>query len=389
MTRDCAQIGIYGNRRSSRLTLLLLRAAFCVTMILASGLSLEAQEAGALAKLERRPATPRARKIVEEVLSPIRLLRSQSDTPATADDSLLQRRRTALYSVMDIQSMRPPSESESSLPELEGHTPPPPKLPKWQDAFEDWVQQNEVDQECYMHPDLLSGVAPRWSPQENMLWDIANQVALRHARKLARSDLRDQREEDLTMDPLDYQRRREQIRWWGREDRQTRSTSLILSELLSAQSEDTEDESGDEDIPLIEWGPIIVDDSGSLRVDVQKLVSNPGSPETKLSLSAGDPGLEELDSIPTESEDELRLVNKSRYKPPKFYRWDTDLRFTPHFSELPEGNLRAFLGKLKGSVEVDFYNRTTGERTWAMELEGQHRPNGDHAVFFNIIVFAK
>ena len=73
----------------------------------------------------------------------------------------------------------------------------------------------------------------------------------------------------------------------------------------------------------------------------------------------------------------------------KTFRIDTDVRFTPHLSEVLGGDTREFFGKVKAGVSIDFLDPLLHRRYLSTEIETWHKPNGDSAVFMNFVIWGK
>lgn len=317
-----------------------------------------------LARLEaRRPAG------VPPVSGPLILLAQQSELarsrPEVEHELRLrhQRRVAARYSVMSLMTIPvPESLHEVTLAERAVT----PVLPGARDVSADPAGEPDAYAGFY-HEDLVAQVDRPLSLRERGLRRLARRIAFRNARKYMRSQIKDEFETDPSYHFSDYQADRDAIWMIGRED--SREDSEVFEEFRRGVLADDPD-AVEAEINLVEWGPLQIDDQGGLSVNMRRLFRKSQAPPS-VELSAA----KEEEA----TEGESLFTGRS-------YALDTDLRFTPHVSELAGGGIREFFGNIKASVECDFRDPILLDTYLSTELEAQFKTNGDVAIFLNFVL---
>ncbi len=293
------------------------------------------------------------------------------------------RRVAARYSIMNLETLPlPSSEVVGDQPRVESGDlrvdsrrvvpPSEPELEGWDAKYgwrRLWSGEDVLDEHCsgFFHRDLVGPIIRPLTPREQGIRRLARKVGYRQTRKVLRTDLQDRHQIDPTFTFDMYRAERDVIWQLGRGP----AFSTTKKRTAEFRSDVLGDEQELERVDLIDWGPLRVDDSGSLAIDLKRVFRR-----TRPDLEIAPPETSETDEPQGES-----LFSG------KIYRIDTDVRFTPHFSELVGGDGRQFFGKVKAGVSVDFFDSLLHRRTFSTEIEAWQKPNGDSAVFMNLVIW--
>lgn len=202
---------------------------------------------------------------------------------------------------------------------------------------------------------------------------LARKLAWRQVRRFFRSDLRDRYKSDFTMDYYAYLSERDDIGRLGRDSGGLVGEDFELQKARQSVLRSTDDHNVERDITLVDWGPIQLNDSGQLRVDVSKLRREPAAQNLTIA-----PDLDP-DQPAGESLFRGRLV-----------RLNTDVKLRPDVSALIEGDgYRAVLGEVGASVKVDFFSAILQQRYMTAELETSIDEDGDTGLFVNFTLYAR
>ena len=72
------------------------------------------------------------------------------------------------------------------------------------------------------------------------------------------------------------------------------------------------------------------------------------------------------------------------------YKFDTDFKFKPSVHALLRGeDYRKIIGKVSASVSIDFHTPVLEQKYLSTELETTIHTNGDVALFFNLVIYAR
>jgi len=307
-------------------------------------------------------------------------LRRRAETISTS--AIEQARRIAArYSIMNLESIPLPSSDpaihgvpvtrNSDLrsdsrrivrPAQDGREVDYGRTDLWNDD-----EVSDLERHGFYHDDLVGPIVRPLTPREQGLLRLSRRVASRQARKFFREDLKDRREIDPTLSFNQYQTERDTIWQLGR----GRVISTTKKRSAEFRSDVLDDEKELEQVDLIDWGPLRVDDSGSLGIDPKRLFrrSHP-----------------DLELAPENAEESDEPQGESLFSG-NIYRVDVDFRFTPHFSEMNGGDVREFFGKVKAGVSVDFLDPLLHRRYLSTEIETWHKPDGDSAVLMNFVIW--
>ncbi len=202
--------------------------------------------------------------------------------------------------------------------------------------------------------------------------NLIKKIGFRHLRSFFRSQLTDQFEDDPTFDYFAYLERREEINLLGRagyDERELEIEQVVEStrnDLLSKDPDNVE-----KDITIITWGPLRLDDSGSLTFGFGSLRSDYSAVPTP-ELADGEP---------------KRLKGASLFKGDSF-RFDTDVKFHPDPYALFNGEgYREAFGKLAATAELDFLTPMQRRRFMSTEFEFSIQPDNHSAFFINFRFF--
>lgn len=127
---------------------------------------------------------------------------------------------------------------------------------------------------------------------------------------------------------------------------------------------------GESDVPLVAWGPLVVTDAGSLRVDIarvkniRKLLNEPN--EVKLETG-------ETPSEPFLATEEFRIHTNLR------------LHFDP-LGPVEEGDPTLAIKRYGLAITVDWLSDVLGKELLSAELEAEVEPDGDFGVAINFLI---
>ena len=226
----------------------------------------------------------------------------------------------------------------------------------------------------FFHRDLIRRPTPNVDPQVLALQRLGRKVGFRHLRRLFRSDLNDQFESDSTLDFFEYLRRREQIARLGRgsiEAEEVETESFVGSARASVLS--NQRNRVERDIDLLQWGPLRVNDRGSLRFGFEKVRARQSTPVVQFARDE-------------EQEKKQRPRGTSLFS--DAYDIDSDLRFRPKVGALVKGEgFAEFLGTISATVEIDFMTEILSQRYMSTEFEISYDVDEEVAFFVNFVIY--
>lgn len=200
---------------------------------------------------------------------------------------------------------------------------------------------------------------------------LANHYGFRQLRKMFRSQLRDRVSQDPTFRYYDYLEERDAISTLGRSN--GRDGSLAVAEARRSVLADSDSEdAAEQDLAVLSWGPLQVDDRGRLQVELQKLREDPPS------------SVDELEIAPEESE---KPLGDSLFRG-RSYRVNTAVKFRPRVDRYDEG-FREILGEVGGRVEVDFFTPILERRFLGTEFEATVDEEGRTAFFVTFKLYQR
>lgn len=215
-------------------------------------------------------------------------------------------------------------------------------------------------------------------PETNLVYDalsaLGQKIAFRELRRYFRQELKDQFEEDPSFRHEDYLERRRIIGQLGRGGRAEdlvieERTTEIRNEFLDASPEDPE-----RDVPLIQWGPLVLDDRGGVNVDVLQLRETPSFREFGLAAS----------DAPVLG----RGYGESVLFPNERYRVRSKMKLNPDLREIGRDWEEAF-GKLSASVEIDWRAPVLTHKSFSTEVGGSIDAGGRFGVYLNLVIYGK
>lgn len=127
---------------------------------------------------------------------------------------------------------------------------------------------------------------------------------------------------------------------------------------------------GESEVPLVAWGPLVVTDAGSLRVDVarvkniRKLLSEPNDVKLETGETPGEPFL---------ATEEFRVHTNVR------------LHFDP-LEPVEEGDPTLAIKRYGVAVTVDWLSDVLGKELLSAEIEAEVEPDGDFGVAINFLI---
>lgn len=196
---------------------------------------------------------------------------------------------------------------------------------------------------------------------------LVEKLAFRKLRKEARSTLRERFEDDPSYDIYLYREERAEI---SRLDPSNPNhDDYDFEEVRAAVLEGDDD--GEKDITLFHWGPLSVNDSGDVKLDLAELKSQRVIPR-------------EIELATEEAED----LAAEPFFEGKSFKLNTDVRFRPRVHKLLENeSFSEVIGKTGVTFEVDFFSDVLRRRYMKAELESTLRPDGETGVFFNLVIY--
>lgn len=225
------------------------------------------------------------------------------------------------------------------------------------------------------HRDILIDHEDPGDPLEKALWALGERVLYREFRRYFRAELKDRFESDPSLSFEEYQDIRDKIGHLGRGGRaedlvlEERRTEL-RNEYLDATTGDPE-----RDLPILQWGPLVLDDTGGVNVDVTRL--------------DGSKTLSQFDLAFAPSEEAFgRRAGESILFPDERYRVRSRIKLNPDFREVGR-DWNAALGKLSASFEIDWQAPVLERRSFSTEIGGSIDAEGRYGLYLNLVIYGK
>jgi hypothetical protein len=212
-------------------------------------------------------------------------------------------------------------------------------------------------------------------PRREALFALGENLFYRELRRYFRSDLKDRFRDDPSLSQDEYQSRRDLIGQLGRggspEDLIIEEqTAEIRNEYLDAAEQDPERE-----LPVLQWGPLVLDDRGGMNLDVTRLSDEQGLDRHDLELAPGeDPYGQRLGGSVLFPDDRYRVKSKVKVNP--------DLR------EIGRDWEQA-LGKLSASVQIDWSAPVLDKRSFSTEIGGSIDADGRYGIYLNLVIYGQ
>ena len=221
------------------------------------------------------------------------------------------------------------------------------------------------------HGDLLAPLVHAPDPE----WTAVTALAERWFHRELRRELRRQERENFQQDPTrDYESYLERRSLIGQIGRGGRLDDLVIEERtteLRNESLDSLVEDPETRLPLLRWGPLILDDRGRVSVDVADL---------------GVSGPEDFSFGPSAEAPRRGDYFESLIYPEERVRARTSLRLRPDLGRVGRDWGDA-AGKLSGSVEFDWREPVLGRRACTAELGGSINADGEYGLFLNFVIY--
>jgi len=212
-------------------------------------------------------------------------------------------------------------------------------------------------------------------PRRAALFALAENYFYRELRRYFRSDLKDRFRDDPSMSQDHYQAHRDLIGQLGRGGRPEdliieEQTTELRNEYLDASAQDPERE-----FPVLQWGPIVLDDRGGMNLDVTRLSDERPLDRHDFSLAPGeDPyGQRQGESV---------LFPDDRY------RVKSKVKVNPDLREIGRDWEQA-LGKLSASVQIDWRAPVLEKRSFSTEIGGSIDADGRYGLYLNLVIYGK
>jgi len=229
-----------------------------------------------------------------------------------------------------------------------------------------------------IHRDLFEMRPEPVDLQLQALSALGEKFAYRELRRYFRSSLRDQFEADPSMGMEDYLDRRSTI---GQIGRHGRAEDIVIDERVTELRNeflDASAENPERDVPILQWGPLILDDRGGLSVDVFDL-------EAESDLSRFD----QLALAPDRDRVAFgRGYGESLLFPEEPVQYRSNFKLNPDLREVGR-DWNSAIGKVSASVEIDWRAEVLGARTYSAELGGSIDGDGRYGVFVNFVIYSQ
>jgi hypothetical protein len=287
----------------------------------------------------------------------------------------------SLYDTPDLRALRPPPPpwvhaGEIDLPRLyeEGTVDSRPlELSPWA-LFADRLDYRRAalafDSSAGHEMPLFYMPPPRETAVARKVKKIATERMFREIRRHLRRYWKSQFREHPSLDYSEYEARLIQINNIGKDPSEhdyfnvEYTTNELKQEFLRKDRTDAE-----RDLPLLTWGPVTVNDSGSVKLDVGTVVNGD---EEDISLDVG--GMERRKPI---------VGNKS-------YEIDTSfITDINPFRGYTRGNSLAMVRRLGVEVKVDWLTDVLSRRVVSAELECTADLQGEYGVFANFVIHSR
>jgi len=225
------------------------------------------------------------------------------------------------------------------------------------------------------HPDFFRMRPRPVDPRRAALFALGEHYFYRELRRFFRSDLKDRFKDDPSLSQDDYQARRDLIGQLGRGGRPEdliieEQTAEIRNEYIGDSVEDPEKE-----LPVLQWGPLVIDDRGGMNIDVTRL-----SDERPLDRH-------EIELAPGEGAYGQRLGGSVLFPDDK-YRVKSKVKFNPDLREVGRDWEQA-LGKLSASVQIDWRAPVLEHRSFSTEIGGSIDADGRYGLYLNLVIYGK
>ncbi len=211
-------------------------------------------------------------------------------------------------------------------------------------------------------------------PRREAIQALTEKMLYRELRRYFRRELKDRFEEDASLGIDTYLDRRALIGQLGRGGRaedlviEERVTE-IRNEILDASAENPE-----RDLPILQWGPLVLDDRGGVNLDVVDLKKRHRDPYA-------------LEFAPSDAEFKGRK-GESVLFPDERYRVSSNLKLNPDLREVGRDWNEA-IGKLTASVEIDWRAPVLKDRAFSAELGGSINADGRYGLYLNFVIYGK
>ena len=219
---------------------------------------------------------------------------------------------------------------------------------------------------------LLGGAKPEARARHEVLKGLFNRQFFRHTRRLLKKYWRRQFKESTSMRQEFYDERLAQINNIGRvpEDFDDFNADYYLNRVRDDVFADNQE--GEREMALVEFGPLRINDEGSVDFDLPGLLGLGSKDSLQLSF---DP----------EAQEKRELAARALYS-------GDHIKFKPGFRlkvdpfRAVNGTYEDILRSYGGSISVEFYSDILRRKLFETELEGKFRQDGDFALFFNVVV---
>lgn len=202
---------------------------------------------------------------------------------------------------------------------------------------------------------------------------LARKLAWRQVRRFFRSELRDRYKHDFTMDYYGYLAERDDIGRLGRDHAGLTGEDFELQKTRQSVLGSADEVNVEPEIALLDWGPLQLNDSGQLRVDVNKLRAEPSAQAL---------------TIAPETDPDAPLGESLFHD--RLLRLNTDIKLRPDLGALVGGEgYRAVLGEIGAAVKVDFFSAILEKRYLSAEIETSLDEDGDAGLFVSFTLHGR
>ena len=221
------------------------------------------------------------------------------------------------------------------------------------------------------HGDLFRVRPEPEDPRRQALYALGKKIFHRELRRYFRRDLKDQFRADPSLPLEDYQERRSMIGQLGRGG--TAEDLVIEERVTELRNEFLDDslENPERDLPILQWGPLVLDDRGGVNVDI-----------FGLKRRRHDPFNWEI----APEEQRRGGYGESILFPEQRMSVRSNLKLRPDLRELRDDWEKSF-GKLSASVEVDWNAPVLKDRAFSAELGGSIDADGRTGLYLNFIIY--
>jgi hypothetical protein len=212
------------------------------------------------------------------------------------------------------------------------------------------------------------------SARNRAFWNLVEKESYRQLRRYLKKQWRNQFQDSPSMIYEFYQSRLTQINHIGKNEEEL---DLYNTDYYSNQFRndilDQENLEGERELYLVEWGPLRLNDRGSVHFDLKALFESPSSTESGLG------GFKLFSSETTKSGSKEGALFNGRH-----YKWHTNfhLNYNPMAAIRDNDPLKG-IRSYGASVEVDFLSDILKRQLFSTEFEVDVRKDGEVVFFVN------